>query len=69
MKVTRWLVALSPLMMAACINVKTAPIEVKPVHITVDVNLRIAQELDGFFADLDKNSSTISTPAKEKSTQ
>ena len=26
------------------------PIEVKPIHITVDVNVRIDRELDEFFA-------------------
>jgi hypothetical protein len=41
---------------AACARLDTnsqvdvKPIEVKPIHITVDVNVRIDRELDNFFA-------------------
>jgi len=33
----------------------TVPVEVdvKPIHITIDVNLRIERELDDFFDDID----------------
>ena len=31
-------------------EVDVKPIEVKPIHITVDVNVRIDRELDEFFA-------------------
>jgi hypothetical protein len=31
-------------------QVDVKPIEVKPIHITVDVNVRIDRELDNFFA-------------------
>ena len=31
-------------------QVDVKPIEVKPIHITVDVNVRIDRELDEFFA-------------------
>jgi hypothetical protein len=31
-------------------QVDVKPIEVKPIHITVDVNVRIDRELDDFFA-------------------
>jgi hypothetical protein len=31
-------------------EVDVKPIEVKPIHITVDVNVRIDRELDQFFA-------------------
>lgn len=41
---------------------KTEPIEVKPIHITVDVNVKVDRALDDFFGDLDKKSSTIATP-------
>ena len=51
-----------PLWMSGCINVKTAPIEVKPIHITVDVNVKVERALDDFFGDLDKKSATIETP-------
>jgi hypothetical protein len=51
-----------PLCFAGCLNVKTAPIEVKPIHITVDVNVKVEKALDDFFGDLDKKSATIETP-------
>ncbi len=37
--------------------------EVKPIHITVDVNLKIVQqELNNFFAELDAASTTRQAP-------
>ena len=30
-------------------RVETAPIEIKPIHITMDINLRVQRELDEFF--------------------
>ncbi len=54
---------LLPLLLAGCLNVKTEPIEVKPIHITVDVNVRVEKALDDFFGDLDKKSATIA-PSK-----
>lgn len=54
-----WTLALAPLLLGGCLNVKTAPIEVKPIHITVDVNVKVEKALDDFFGDLDKKSATI----------
>lgn len=48
--------------LAGCLHVKTDPIEVKPIHITVDVNVKVDKALDDFFGDLDKKSSTITVP-------
>lgn len=48
-----------PLLLGGCLNVSTDPIEVKPIHITVDVNVRVEKALDDFFGDLDKKSATI----------
>ncbi|MEN9401327.1 MAG: hypothetical protein RL091_30 [Verrucomicrobiota bacterium] len=50
--------AMVPLL-GGCVSVKTEPIEVKPIHITVDVNVRVERALDDFFGDLDKKSATI----------
>jgi len=50
---------------AGCVSVKTAPIEVKPIHITVDVNVKVDKELDDFFGDVDKKSTTLATPTTE----
>ena len=42
---------------SACIRtqneVDVKPIEIKPVHITLDINIRIEKALDDFFGDLD----------------
>jgi len=46
-------------LLGGCVSVKTEPIEVKPIHITVDVNVRVERALDDFFGDLDKKSATI----------
>jgi hypothetical protein len=35
-------------------EVAVAPVEVKPIHITIDVNVRIDKELDDFFGDIDE---------------
>jgi len=58
------LVAILPLLLTGCLNVTTAPIEVKPIHITVDVNVRVEKALDDFFGDLDKKSTTLTTEKK-----
>ena len=47
-----------------CIRVRSDPVEVRPVeirpiHITVDVNVRVAKELDNFFGDLDAADPTV----------
>ena len=34
-------------------EVKVAPVEVKPIHITIDVNITVDRALDNFFGDLD----------------
>ena len=43
-------VAAATLAAAACISVKTES-EIKPIHITMDVNLKVDRELDRAFAD------------------
>jgi len=35
-------------------KVEVAPIEVKPIHITIDVNLRVERALDDVFKDIDE---------------
>lgn len=56
--------AVLPCLLAGCLNVRTEPIEVKPIHITVDVNVKVERALDDFFNDLDRKSTTIE-PAQE----
>jgi hypothetical protein len=48
---------------AACIHIKTDPVD---VHMTVDVNVKVDRALDSFFGDLDQKSTTIiATPAQK----
>lgn len=35
-------------------KVEVAPVEIKPIHITIDVNIRVDRALDDFFGDIDK---------------
>jgi hypothetical protein len=35
-------------------QVEVAPIEIKPIHITIDVNIRVDKALDDFFSDIDE---------------
>lgn len=39
--------------------VEIAPVEVKPIHITIDVNVRIDKALDDFFGDIDEAEENI----------
>lgn len=54
--------------LAGCVNVRTAPIEVKPIHITVDVNVKVERALEDFFGGLDAQSQTV-THDQPKETQ
>ncbi len=49
--------ALLAMNFSGCLSVQ--PIEVKPIHVTVDVNVKIDKALDDFFGDLDKKSTTL----------
>ena len=35
-------------------KVEVAPVEVKPIHITIDVNVKVDKALDDFFSDIDQ---------------
>ncbi|HUU04415.1 MAG TPA: hypothetical protein VMZ49_00920 [Patescibacteria group bacterium] len=49
-----FLLAVAPVLLAsACIKMKHE-MTIQPVHITVDVRIKIDRELDNFFADIDK---------------
>ena len=34
-------------------KVEVAPVVVKPIHITIDVNVKVDKALDNFFEDID----------------
>ena len=50
MKTTVFAMSAAALCMAGCIQVKTES-EIKPIHITMDVNLKVDKDLDKAFAD------------------
>ncbi len=49
------LAATSFLLAIGCTShkVEVAPVEVKPIHITIDVNVKVDKALDDFFGDID----------------
>ena len=42
-----------------CIRIKSDPVEVKPIEITVNVNVRMEKELQDIFGDLDAKNKTL----------
>ncbi|MFH0728187.1 MAG: hypothetical protein V2B19_17825 [Pseudomonadota bacterium] len=40
-------------------TVELAPVEIKPIHITIDVNVRVDRALDNFFGDIDNTGKGI----------
>ena len=40
-------------------------LEVKPMHITIDINLKVDRALDDFFGDIDKQDSTLKKEDKK----
>ncbi len=40
-------------------QVELAPVEIKPIHITIDVNIRVDKALDDFFSDIDETAKEI----------
>ena len=66
MKALITVVLLLGMLTPGCIRLQPDPIEVKPIHITVDVNLRVQRELDDFFGDIDAADPTLEEdPATE----
>jgi len=48
-------------------KVEIAPVEVKPIHITIDVNVKVDKALDDFFGDIDQPEDTTGeTPSEKK---
>ena len=61
---TKLLVLVAALLMLAaqgCTQhkVEVAPVEIKPIHITIDVNVKVDKALDNFFQDIDAAEDTI----------
>jgi hypothetical protein len=63
----RSLILVLVLAAGGCASVKTeSVVEVKPIHITVDVNVKVDQALNDFFGDLDKKSATLAPTPSSK---
>jgi Skp family chaperone for outer membrane proteins len=45
-------------------KVEVAPVEVKPIHITIDVNVKVDRALDNFFEDIDTAEQKIEDRSK-----
>lgn len=52
-----------------CIRIKPDPVTVEPIHVTVDVNLRVQRELDSVFDEIDASDPTMKTDDKENETE
>jgi len=53
---------LFPVLAAGLLAAGCVSVDVKPIHITVDVNVKVDRALDDFFGDIDKKSATIHVP-------
>ena len=42
-------------------EVEVKPVEIKPIHITIDVNVKVDRALDDFFGDIDETAKEIQT--------
>jgi hypothetical protein len=49
----------------SCIRhtVDVAPVEIKPIHITIDVNVKVEKALDDFFGKIDDAEQKIDAPS------
>ena len=45
-------------------EVEVKPVEIKPMHITIDVNVKVEKQLADFFEDIDKHAEEISSQKK-----
>jgi hypothetical protein len=50
--------SLALLLLPSCARVHVDPIEVKPIHIVHDINIRVDRQLDEFFAFQEKMAAT-----------
>lgn len=47
--------------------IEVAPVEIKPIHITIDINIKVDKALDDFFGDIDEEESEAdNAPAASK---
>ena len=58
----RMCVALLALVAAGLAGCVYTTVDVKPIHITVDVNVRVEKALEDYFGDIDSKSTTLQLP-------
>jgi hypothetical protein len=51
--------------LGGCVNVHTDPIKIEPIHMTLDINLKVDRQLDDFFGDVQKQAQGAPAPAPE----
>ena len=51
---------------SGCLRVKTDPVQVEPIHITVDVNVRLERELEDFFGEIDEADPTLTDDTQKR---
>jgi hypothetical protein len=46
---------------AGCMRheIDVKPVEIKPIHITIDINVKVDRALDNFFGDLDEQAAEV----------
>jgi len=54
-----WLLSGSLTSCATRHEVEVKPVEIKPIHITIDVNVKVDRALDDFFGDIDETAEEI----------
>lgn len=45
-------------------EVEVKPVEIKPMHVTIDVNVKIEKQLTDFFEEIDKKAEKLSSQKK-----
>ena len=61
-------ISLFLLALAGCSSsheVEIKPVEIKPIHITIDVNVKVDRALDDFFSDIDAAEDKITKDKEE----
>jgi len=69
MRLKTCLALAAALVVTSCARVKIDPIKVEPLHITVDVNIKVDRQLDEFFAFEDEAEKGTESPAPESETK
>ena len=69
MRLKTCLALAAALVVASCARVRIDPIKVEPLHITVDVNIKVDRQLDEFFAFEDEAEKGTESPTPQPETK